>query len=63
VKTFLALTYLTVPRQMPGLPLIPAVALVMGVRRNFSREGNIHILLIFFKLLTMQCKWTLTKHF
>jgi len=25
--------------------------------------GNIDILLIFFKLLTMQCKWTLTKDF
>jgi len=33
----------------------------MGVRRNFSR--GIEILLIFFRLLTMQCKWTFTKRF
>jgi len=32
-----------------------------GVRRNFSREDNIDILLILFKLLTMQCKRMLTK--
>jgi len=30
----------------------------MGVRRNFSRGGNVEILLILFRLLTMQCKWT-----
>jgi len=27
----------------------------MGVRRNFSNEDNVHILLILFRLLTMQC--------
>jgi len=32
----------------------------MGVSRNFSR-GNVNILLIPFKLLTMQCKRTFTK--
>ena len=26
----------------------------MGVRRNFSREGNVDILLVLFRLLTMQ---------
>jgi len=35
----------------------------MGVRRNFSRGGNAEILLILFRLLTMQCKWTFTKRF
>ena len=35
----------------------------MGVRRNFSRVGNVDILFILFSLLTMQCKWTLTKRF
>jgi len=35
----------------------------MGVRRNFSMGGNIDILLIVSRLLTMQCKWTFTKHF
>jgi len=35
---------------------------IMGVRRNFSR-GNIKNLLILFRLLTMQCKWTFTKRF
>jgi len=33
----------------------------MGVRRNFSVGGNVEMLLILFKLLTMQCKWTFTK--
>jgi len=36
---------------------------IMGVRRIFSRGGNIHILLILFGLLTMQCKKTFTKRF
>jgi len=36
---------------------------IMGVGRNLSRGGNIDILLIFFKLLTMLWKWTLTKPF
>jgi len=37
----------------------------MGVHRNFSRRGgvNVKILLILFRLLTMQCKWTFTKRF
>ena len=35
----------------------------MGVRRNFSRGSNVDRLLIIFKLLTMQCKWTFTKRF
>jgi len=35
----------------------------MGVGRNFSRGGNVDILHIIFKLLTMQCKWTFTKRF
>jgi len=35
----------------------------MGVRRKFSRQDNVGILLIFFRLLTLQCKWTFTKHF
>ena len=34
-----------------------------GRPQEFSQGGNIHILLIFFKLLRMQCKRTLTKHF
>jgi len=36
----------------------------MGVRRNFSREGgNVDILLILYRLLTTQCKWTFAKRF
>ena len=35
----------------------------MGGRRNFSKGGNVDILLIFFRLLTLQCKWTFTKRF
>jgi len=33
----------------------------MGVRRNFSRGSKVDILLIFFRLLAMQRKWTYTK--
>jgi len=33
----------------------------MGVRRNFSSGGNDENLLMLFRLLTMQCKWTFTK--
>ena len=33
----------------------------MGVRINFSRRGNVEILLILFRLLTIPCKWTSTK--
>jgi len=33
----------------------------MGVRRNFSRGGKVDILLIFFRLLAIQRKWTYTK--
>ena len=33
----------------------------MGVRRK--KRGNADILLIIFKLPTMQCKWTFTKRF
>ena len=36
----------------------------MGVRRNFSRSvGNVEILLVLFRLLTVQCEWTFTTHF
>ena len=35
----------------------------MGVRRNFSRGCNVNILLIFVRLLTMQCKRKFTKRF
>jgi len=35
----------------------------MGVRRNFSRGGDLDILLIIFTLLTMQCKCKFTKRF
>ena len=35
----------------------------MGVGRYFSRRGEVDILLIFFRLLRMQCKWTFTKRF
>jgi len=36
----------------------------MGVRRNFSRGGgNVITLLIFFRLLTLQCKRTFTIRF
>jgi len=37
--------------------------ILMGVRRKFSRGGNVDILLILFRLLTMQCKWTFKKRF
>ena len=33
----------------------------MGVRINFSRGGNVEILLDFLRLLAMQRKWTYTK--
>jgi len=33
----------------------------MCVRINFSRGGNVEILLILLRLLTMQCKWTFIK--
>ena len=33
----------------------------MGVRRIFSGVGKVDILLIFFRLLAMQGKWTYTK--
>jgi len=32
-------------------------------RKFFQWEENVHILLILFKLLTIQCKWTFTKSF
>jgi len=50
---------------LPGDPIIldTTNSGSMGVRRNFSRGGNVDILLIVFKLLTMQCKWTFTKRF
>jgi len=36
----------------------------MGVHRNFSRgAGKVDILLILFRLLTMQRKWTDAKRF
>ena len=35
----------------------------MGACRNFSREGNVDIFLVLFRLLTMQCKRTFTKRF
>jgi len=41
-------------------PSVGAVV-IMGVPRNFSREGKVAILLIFFRLLGMQRKWTYTK--
>jgi len=34
-----------------------------GVGRKLSRGGNVNILLILFRLLTMQCKCTFTKRF
>ena len=40
-----------------------ALPIPMGARRNFSRGGNVEILLILFRLLTMKCKWTFTKRF
>jgi len=43
--------------------LVEMVKVTLGVRRNFSRKGvNVDILLIFFRLLILQCKWTFTKH-
>jgi len=36
----------------------------MGIRGNFSRGGgNVDILLILFRLLTMQCTRTITNRF
>jgi len=35
----------------------------MGGHRNFSRGGNADILVVIFKLLTLQCKWTFTTRF
>jgi len=33
----------------------------MGVRRYFSGGGKVDILLVFFRLLAIQGKWTYTK--
>jgi len=41
----------------------PGNSSAMGVRRKFSRGGQVDILFIIFMLLTMQCKWTFTKRF
>jgi len=39
-------------------------SLSIGVRRNFSRGGdNVDILLMLFRFLSMQCKWTSTMRF
>jgi len=35
----------------------------MGIRRNFARGYNVGILLILFRLLTIQCRWRFTKRF
>ena len=35
----------------------------IGNLRKFSMGGNVNILLILFRLLTMQCKRTFTKRF
>jgi len=43
--------------------LAERVKVAIGVRRNFSRGWNVDILLIIFRLLTLQCKWTFTKSF
>jgi len=32
-------------------------------QKFFQVGGNVNILLIFFRLLTLQCKWTFTKLF
>jgi len=34
-----------------------------GRLQKFFQEGNVEILLIFFRLVMMQCKWTFTKRF
>ena len=34
----------------------------MGVRRHFAGGGKVDILLTFFRLQAMQCKWTYTKN-
>jgi len=39
------------------------VKVAMGVRRNFSRGRNVDILLIFFRLLTLQCARMFTKRY
>jgi len=36
---------------------------VVDVSRNYSRGGDVDILLIIFKFLIMQCKWTITRCF
>jgi len=43
--------------------LAEKVKVAMDVRRNFSKRGNVEIFLIFFRLLSLQCKLTFTKHF
>jgi len=43
--------------------LVEKVKVVMGIRRIFSRGWNVDILLIFFRLLTLQCKRMFTKRF
>jgi len=35
----------------------------MDVRRNFPGACNVVILLIIFRLLTLQCQWMLTRRF
>jgi len=41
--------------------LVERVKVTMGVRRHFSTGGNVYILHIILRLLTLQCKWTFTK--
>jgi len=43
--------------------LAERMKVAMGIRRNFSRGGNVDILVIVFRLLTLQCKWTFKKRF
>ena len=43
--------------------LAERVKVALDVLRNFPRGCNVDILLIFFRLLTLQCKRTFTKRF
>jgi len=48
---------------LPGSITAGLYVIAMGGCRNFSMKGQRRIVLIIFKLLTTQCKWTLRKRF
>jgi len=48
---------------MPFIKITADNLVLMGVHRNFSRGSNANILLVLFRLLTIQRRRMLTKRF